>query len=144
MSGRYWDGCRAAPVRLIGWTCAKKAFGLAFAAHIPDERLAALARLCTCSTHVPYTLLRGRKRPSSRRAAEKDDEITTCYHSITSSARASSVEGTVRPSALAVLRLMTRSNLVGCSTGISDGFVPRRTLSTNSAARRKRSGTFGP
>jgi hypothetical protein len=21
MSGRYWDGCRAAPVRLIGWTC---------------------------------------------------------------------------------------------------------------------------
>ena len=35
-------------------------------------------------------------------------------HSITSSARASSVGGTSRPSALAVLRLMTNSNLVGC------------------------------
>jgi hypothetical protein len=33
---------------------------------------------------------------------------------ITSSARASSVSGTVRPSALAVLRLITSSNLVGC------------------------------
>src|SRR5215469_13207587 len=36
-----------------------------------------------------------------------------CY-SITSSARASSVGGTVRPSALAVTRLMTSSNLVDC------------------------------
>src|SRR5262249_62147509 len=34
-------------------------------------------------------------------------------HSITSSARASSVGGTSRPSALAVLRLITSSNLVG-------------------------------
>jgi hypothetical protein len=38
-------------------------------------------------------------------------------HSITSSASASSVGGTVRPSALAVLRLSTNSNFVGCSTG---------------------------
>ena len=66
-----------------------------------------------------------------------------CY-SITSSARASSVGGISRPSALAVVRLMTRSNLVGCSTGISPGFVPRRILSTNSAARRNRSSKFGP
>ena len=35
-------------------------------------------------------------------------------YSITSSARASSVGGISRPSALAVLRLMTNSNLVGC------------------------------
>ena len=35
-------------------------------------------------------------------------------HSITSSAVASSVCGTVSPSAFAVLRLMTSSNLVGC------------------------------
>ena len=35
-------------------------------------------------------------------------------HSITSSARASSDGGTSRPSALAVLRLITSSNLVGC------------------------------
>src|SRR6266446_1994631 len=37
-------------------------------------------------------------------------------HSITSSARASRDGGTMRPSALAVLRLMTSSILVGCST----------------------------
>src|SRR6516165_4787433 len=36
------------------------------------------------------------------------------HHSITSSARASSVGGTSRPSALAVCRLMTNSNLVDC------------------------------
>ena len=43
-----------------------------------------------------------------------------------------------------VLRLMTRLNLVGCSTGISAGFAPRNILSTNSAARRNRSGKLGP
>src|SRR6266404_2562152 len=53
-------------------------------------------------------------------------------HSITSSARASSVGGTVSLRALAVVRLMTRSNLVGCSTGMSPGFVPRKILSTYS------------
>src|SRR5262249_10321752 len=45
------------------------------------------------------------------RAAEQRDELAA-PHSITSSARASSVGGTVRPSALAVLRLMTSSYLV--------------------------------
>src|SRR5262245_1273439 len=38
-------------------------------------------------------------------------------HSITWSARASSVGGIVSPRALAVLRLITSSNLVGCATG---------------------------
>ena len=47
-------------------------------------------------------------------------------HSITSSARASSVGGTSRPSAFAVLRLMTSSNLVDCCTGRSAGFSPLR------------------
>jgi hypothetical protein len=54
----------------------------------------------------------------------------TASYSISSSASASSVDGTVRPSAFAVVRLMMRSNLVGCSTGRSAGFAPRRTLST--------------
>jgi hypothetical protein len=65
-------------------------------------------------------------------------------YSITSSARASSVGGTSRPSAFAVVKLMTSSNLVGCSTGMSAGFAPRRTLSTISAARRNKSRKFGP
>jgi hypothetical protein len=44
------------------------------------------------------------------------------YCSITSSASTSKLCGTVSPSALAVLRLM-RSNLVGCSTGMSAGRI---------------------
>ena len=70
-----------------------------------------------------------RGRPRCRRAAEKRDELTP-IHSITSSARASTVAGTSRPSALAVLRLITSSYLVGACTGRSDGFSPLRMRST--------------
>src|SRR5262245_9613630 len=64
------------------------------------------------TTH-PLRLLRARReRPPGRRAAEERNEMPP-PHSITSSARASSVAGTSRPSALAVLRLITRSYLVG-------------------------------
>src|SRR5437667_8157516 len=56
--------------------------------------------------------------------------VSRRYHWITSSARSSSDCGIVMPSAFAVFRLMTSSNLVGCSTGRSAGLVPRRTLST--------------
>ena len=45
-------------------------------------------------------------------------------HSITSSARASTVPGTVRPRALAVLRLTTSSYLVGAWTGKSPASRP--------------------
>jgi len=47
-------------------------------------------------------------------------------HSMTSSAWPSNNCGTVRPSALAVLRLITSSNLVGRITGRSAGFSPLR------------------
>jgi hypothetical protein len=47
-------------------------------------------------------------------------------YSITSSAVERSVGGTVRPSALAVLRLMTNSYFVGACTGRSAGFAPLR------------------
>src|SRR5882672_2634519 len=47
-------------------------------------------------------------------------------HSITSSARPSSESGTVRPSALAVLRFMSSSTFVDCTTGRSAGFMPLR------------------
>jgi hypothetical protein len=52
---------------------------------------------------------------------------TACY-SITSSASASSVDGTSIPSAFAILRLMLDVNLVGCSMGMSPGLVPLRIL----------------
>ena len=47
-------------------------------------------------------------------------------YSITSSARASTIRGTLRPRAFAVLRLMISSNLVGMCTGRSLGFSPLR------------------
>ena len=49
---------------------------------------------------------------------------------IISSARCSSEGGIVSPIAFAVLRLITSSNLVGCSTGRSAGLAPFRILST--------------
>ena len=57
-------------------------------------------------------------------------------HSITLSACASKEVGTVTPSALAVLRLITSSNSVGCSIGRSAGLAPFNILSTNVAALR--------
>src|SRR5262249_21476457 len=47
-------------------------------------------------------------------------------HSITSSASNCRELGTSTPSALAVCRLMTNSNLVDCQTGRSAGFAPLR------------------
>ena len=51
-------------------------------------------------------------------------------YSITSSARASSDGGTVMARVLAVLRLTTNSNFVGCCTGRLAGFSPLRIRST--------------
>src|SRR5215813_6450684 len=70
-----------------------------------------------------------RKRPRCRRATEQRNELAP-PHSITSSARASSVGGTSSPSALAVLRLITSSYLVGACTGRSAGFSSLRMRST--------------
>src|ERR1700746_2034602 len=71
--------------------------------------------------------------------ATGDTRIQGALHSMTSSATESSVGGTVRPSAFAVLRLITNSNFVGCSTGRLAGFVPLRIRSTYEAARRYKS-----
>src|SRR5215471_1586374 len=50
----------------------------------------------------------------------------------------------VIPSACAVLRLMTSSYCIGCSTGRFAGGVPCRILSTRAATRRQRSDILGP
>jgi hypothetical protein len=52
-------------------------------------------------------------------------------YSITSSASASNLSGTLRPSAFAVLRLMTSSNLTARMTGSSAGGVPLRMRPTS-------------
>src|SRR5207302_1493725 len=88
-------------------------------------------------------LLRARRERPRGRAAEQREERAP-FHSITSSARCCRNQGTSRPSALALLRLITSSNFVGCSTGISAGFPPCKILTTNAAARRKESGPSAP
>src|SRR5262249_21766453 len=98
----------------------------------PDKGRSQFA-LCRCRTGAQQAndrwlaLLRARReRPRYSRAAEQGDEFAP-LHSITSSARASSIGGTSRPRAFAVLRLIKNSNLVGCMTGRSAGLAPFRT-----------------
>jgi hypothetical protein len=52
--------------------------------------------------------------------------VRQCGYSITSSASESRLSEILMPSAFAVLRLITVSNLVGCRTGRSAGFAPLR------------------
>src|SRR5262249_58477376 len=68
-----------------------------------------------------------RERPRRCRTAEQRDELAAAAHSITSSARPSRASGNVRPSVLAVLRFMTSSIFVACTTGKSAGFAPLST-----------------
>src|SRR5260370_33322836 len=77
---------------------------------------------------------------------EVDDELElrpAGNHWMTSSARSSNDCGMVSPRALAVLRLITSSNLLACSTGRSAGFAPFRYLSTYAAARPYVNHAFG-
>src|SRR5262249_42839135 len=63
--------------------------------------------------HRHRRLLRPRRERPRRRAAEQRDELAASHlHSMTSSARASSVGGMSMPIALAALRLMTSSYFV--------------------------------
>ena len=113
----------------------------------PASGIDPLARL-----HVPRIqtgLLRSRIRQVCAINGPEQVQQSACRkpvrnYSITSSARASSEGGMVRPSALAVLRLTINSNFDGCSTGSSAGLAPFRILSTYVAARRQLSRTFGP
>src|SRR5262249_47235218 len=85
-------------------------------------------------------LLRARReRPCRRRAAEQRDGRAAFHlpdHSITSSASESRLSEMLTPTAFAVFRLITNSNLVTCCTGRSAGFVPLRMRTTKSLACR--------
>jgi hypothetical protein len=65
------------------------------------------------------------ERPQCGRSGKKRDELPPS-HSITSSAVICMINGTARPSFLAVFRLITNSNLLDCMTGRSPGFSPLR------------------
>ena len=80
-----------------------------------------LSYSCTCrlDRHARDT------RPKAdMECAVQDDSLIN--YLISWSARARIDCGTVRPSVFAVLRLITRSNFAGCTTGRSAGFSPLR------------------
>src|SRR5262249_23127558 len=87
---------------------------------------------------IVIILVSSRPRPHEERERERERgrererarSVHRIAYSINSSARASSMGGMVMPSALAVLRLITSSNLVGAWTGKSPGFTPFRIRST--------------
>src|SRR5262245_31222631 len=69
---------------------------------------------------------------------------STLSHLITLSALASTLGGIVRPICLAAFRFIKNSNLMGCSTGRSAGFLPFRILSTYVGTRRYKSVKLTP
>src|SRR5262245_24972679 len=113
-----------------------------------DVRFGSKADICTAPAHVRFTPNSDREsrhpQPVMSALPPKADMCgatrdvrfgpiaDSALHqlSINSSARSSTVGGIVRPSALAVFRLIMSSNLVGCSTGISPGFEPLKIILT--------------
>lgn len=102
-----------------------------------------------------YSLIRNaRSRPvmlQERRSSGRRERSHLCpgavirrVHSITSSASESMLEEISMPSALAVLRLITSSNLVGSITGRSAGLSPLRTRPTYTPTCRYKSVMLAP
>src|SRR5262245_13873968 len=91
--------------------------------------IVSLSRAAEKAEHLHLGLLRARRQRPRRRPAEQRDELAAS-HSITSSAATINLSGTARPRALAVFRLSTVSNRVGCTTGRSAGVAPLRILPT--------------
>src|ERR1700738_4308956 len=72
-------------------------------------------------------------RPGADQCTAANDVHGFMAYSTTLSARIRKVSGTSSPIAFAVLRLITNSNVVGCSTGTSWGRSPRNSLATSTA-----------
>ena len=91
----------------------------------PLERTPSVGRRCSAESHprdLAVTCPAGARRARTASGVEPDRK----RHLMISSARANTGGGMVRPRALAVLRLITSSNFVGCSTGRSAGLAPLR------------------
>jgi len=75
------------------------------------------------------SLLHRGRRPYMTHSGALPPQIAALrkVYSITSSASESRLSEILTPMAFAVLRLITSSNLVGCSTGRSAGLAPLRT-----------------
>src|SRR3984893_16931580 len=130
----------------LGITCRPSDFDPHVSSHSPTQFLQTLHECCetglcnrtlrACGHHNAdvqhsFRLLRTRgERPSDCYCAPEERDEFAAVHSMTSSARAMIVGGTVRPSTLAARKLTTRSNLIGACTGRSATFSPFRMRST--------------
>src|SRR5262249_8358297 len=100
--------------------------------HVERNTNAEYHRICS-ARHGDGRLTIRQKRATPRKREKdtaKGQKRARPLHSIISSARESSENGTVRPRALAVLRLITSSKRVGSVTGNSAGFSPLSTRPT--------------
>jgi hypothetical protein len=126
-----------------------------------DVRFGSKADICAATSHVRFTPNSDRESGFPHKIVSalppKADMCSALAHvcfgpiadigmrySITSSARTRRVRGMVTPKVLAVLTLITNSNWVGCSTGISAGFDPFRICATYSPACRYIQLMLGP
>ena len=80
--------------------------------------------------HLPRLLRLGHQRRGEEAQGDRTEELAAVHYWMTSSARASTDGGMVRPSVFAVFKLMTNSIFSARSTGNSDGLAPLRILST--------------
>jgi hypothetical protein len=109
----------------------KKLFGYPRRSSIlTNVRFGSKADICGATSHVRFTPDSDRERGFSANGPLWAYSGHWVAYSITSLACASSDGGTVRPSPLAVFRLITISNLVAACTGRSAGFSPLRMRST--------------
>src|SRR5262245_48981255 len=116
------------PAVSTSWTCTKNV-GAAIIRQDEAKPAICVEELHSACWHFLVAFHPIAPPPRPYCAAEQRDE-RAALHSMASSAMASSVGGTSRPRALAVLRLMTSSYLVGACTGRSAGFSPLRMRST--------------
>ena len=105
------------------------------------------SRAADSATRTPNAVdlprrLRGGGERRGEDAEGASDESSSIHYWMISSARASTDGGIVSPSAFAVGRLITNSNVEACSTGRSAGLAPFRILSMKTAARRQITGKF--
>jgi len=127
--GQRSSSCLAIiPFRVVAARTQPASYDDAMGMELPPDAPDTSLDIARCPRRVPVLLWQiarpGTRLPNVARSS------TSTAHSITWSACSSSDCATVSLSALAVLRLMTSSYLVGCSTGRSPGLAPLRILST--------------
>jgi predicted ATPase len=90
-----------------------------------SERIRSMSALALNSGHPPPLQLLPSRATSGLHAAQQ-----TARHSMSWSARRRKDSEIVSPRVLAVFKLMTSANLVGCWMGRSEGLAPFKILST--------------